>query len=154
MKCFSFILVVISIILLPSDSSGISKSTIKNHFLSAGTIHQYCVNFSQSPTDTISSGLRNFGSFVINYVITDAGYLLNCSLSLAGTLVGLSTLTATSPNYQFNTIVNKNKAYGTLTTYYYPPNQVSSLEGDFYVISERSDTLRFKGTVTGWYTTK
>lgn len=103
--------------------------------------------------DTISKGKRDYGSFVVQYAVTNAGYQMNVKLILAGELVGLNTLTTPAPLYQFNTISNKNKAYGTLTTLFYPPGQVSALEGDFFVITERSDTIRFKGTVTGWYTT-
>ncbi|MCW3085166.1 MAG: hypothetical protein JWP12_2532 [Bacteroidetes bacterium] len=104
--------------------------------------------------DTVSKGMRNFGPFKVKYGVTKAGYKLDCTLMIGGELVGLSTLTAAAPNYQFNIISNTNKAWGTFTVAYYPPDQVSTLEGDIYVVSANTDTVRFKGTVAGWYTTQ
>jgi hypothetical protein len=146
MKSLALILAFISLTFLPIE--GTTCAAINSTLTTR-------INLSESNTssaDTVLKGQRNYGSFVIVYSVTDSGYKVNCSLVLANSLAGLSTLTNTAPNYLFNTIVNKNKAYGILTAYYYPTNQVSTLEGDFYVISERSDTIRFKGTVAGWYT--
>ncbi len=146
MKSLAFLLALISLTFLPV--AGTTRAAIR----SMPTLDIPLTDTNTVSADTVLKGQRNYGSFVIIYSVTDSGYKVNCSLVLAQALAGLSTLTSTAPNYLFNIIVNQNKAYGTLTAYYYPTNQVSTLEGDFYVISERSDTIRFKGTVTGWYT--
>lgn len=152
MKAFSSLLICVVPLLLSTGSMNVfgKSNPVAIQIVSSP---QPIAAAGTTGNDTISKGERYYGSFVIQYVVTNAGYQLTPVLVLAGQLVGMSTLTAAAPVYQFNTIVNKSQAYGTLTSLFYPPGQVSTLEGDFFVISERSDTTRFKGTVTGWYTT-
>ena len=149
MKIFSSILFGALLSVLPFSGGSVED---RSSLLPGIGIHSTIS--SLPPGDTVSTGSRNFGPFVVKYGVTQAGYKLDCTLMIGGELVGLSTLTAAAPNYQFNTISNTNKAWGTFTVLYYPPNQVSTLEGDFYVVSSRTDTVRFKGTVAGWYTTQ
>ena len=150
MKTFSSILFVALLSVLPFSGGSVEDSS---SLLPGIGIHSTITSLPNS-TDTVSKGMRNFGPFKVKYGVTRAGYKLDCTLMIGGELVGLSTLTAAAPNYQFNTISNTNKAWGTFTVYYYPPDQVSTLEGDIYVVSSGTDTVRFKGTVAGWYTTQ
>jgi hypothetical protein len=156
MKYFSSLLLLILLSVLPFSGGSVEDHPYFSSLLPT-TPGIYAGNGKTTITavgDTVSTGQRDFGPFVVKFNVTNAGYKLNCSLTLGGSLVGLSTLTSQAPVYEFNTISNKNKAWGTLTVLNYPPNQISTLEGNFYVLSERSDTIRFKGTVAGWYTTQ
>lgn len=107
---------------------------------------------SASPkTDTLVDSTSYFGPLEIDYVVTEGGGRLDCSLTLGGALGGMSTLYAVSPNYRLDIIVNNLKVDGWLRLKILPPNQISTLEGDFYVVKETADTIRFKGTIAGWY---
>lgn len=107
---------------------------------------------SASPVkDTLVDSTSYFGPLQIDYVVTEGGGRLDCSLTLGGALGGMSTLYAVSPNYKLDIIVNNLKVEGWLRLKIVPSNQISTLEGDFFVIKETADTIRFKGTITGWY---
>lgn len=107
---------------------------------------------SASPVkDTLVDSTSYFGPLQIDYVVTEGGGRLDCSLTLGGALGGMSTLYAVSPNYKLDIIVNNLKVDGWLRLKILPSNQISTLEGDFFVIKETADTIRFKGTIAGWY---
>ncbi|HEY0066784.1 MAG TPA: hypothetical protein VGB46_05465 [Flavisolibacter sp.] len=107
---------------------------------------------SASPRkDTLVDSTSYFGPLQIDYVVSEGGGRLDCSLTLGGALGGMYTLYAVSPNYRLDIIVNNLKVDGWLRLRILPPNQISTLEGDFYVVKETADTIRFKGTIAGWY---
>jgi hypothetical protein len=107
---------------------------------------------SASPrADTLVDSTSYFGPLQIDYVVTEGGGRLDCSLTLGGALGGMYTLYAVSPNYRLDIIVNNLKVDGWLRLSVMPPNQISTLEGDFYVVKGTADTIRFKGTIAGWY---
>lgn len=107
---------------------------------------------SASPrADTLVDSTSYFGPLQIDYVVTEGGGRLDCSLTLGGALGGMYTFYAVSPNYRLDIIVNNLKVDGWLRLRILPPNQISTLEGDFYVVGYTADTIRFKGTIAGWY---
>lgn len=109
--------------------------------------------YSNGVGDTLLKGSRSFAPLLISYNVLKPGYKVNCVLTLGNTLVGMSTLTSDAPNYLFDVISNELHGQGTIQLQAYPPDQVSTLEGDFYVVKASKDTVRFKGTITGWYST-
>lgn len=118
-----------------------------------GSTYSYTLPvYSSGAGDTLQKGNRSFAPLLINYIVLNPGYRVNCTLTLGGALVGMSTLTSDAPNYQFDVISNALHATGNLQLQAYPPDQVSTLEGDFFVVKITRDSVRFKGTITGWYT--
>ena len=99
-----------------------------------------------------SSGERYFGDLLIKYAIDPTGKIIVCTLYLSTVLVGVNTLAATSPIYQFDVKSGASSASGSLSIYlnFFP--LTSTLKADIiYTVKENNTTFPFKGDLVGWY---
>jgi hypothetical protein len=99
-----------------------------------------------------SSGVRYFGDLVIHYTIDPTGKVVLCTLYLSTVLVGVESLTATNPIYQFDLKSGASTANGNLSIYLNFSPQVSTLKADLtYTVKENNTSFPYKGDLIGWY---
>lgn len=99
-----------------------------------------------------SSGERYFGDLLIHYTIDPTGKVVLCTLYLSTVLVGVESLTATNPVYQFDLKSGASTANGNLSIYLNFSPQVSTLKADLtYTVKENNTSFPYKGDLIGWY---
>lgn len=98
------------------------------------------------------SGERYFGDLLIKYNIDPTGKIVVCTLYLATVLVGIESLTATNPIYQFELKSGLSKTSGCLTIYLNFSPSISTLKADItYSVKENNTSYPYKGDLVGWY---
>lgn len=97
---------------------------------------------------------RSFGDLTVVYQLGKEGRVVTCVLYLSTQLVGVKTLLAEAPVYDFDLVLGLGKASGSITLALLPSNQISTLNGDFtYTTAGGNDPFIFKGVLVGWYVT-
>lgn len=96
------------------------------------------------------TGSRQFGDMIVTYTLTKQATAVQCTLFVNSEFVGIRTLSAISPTYNFDVQIGTGKACGLLRLLLTSSNQVSTLEGSFEYTAN-STTFTFKGDIVGWY---
>jgi hypothetical protein len=97
-------------------------------------------------------GFRTFGDLTVVYQLGKEGRIVTCVLYLSTQLVGVKTLLAESPVYDFDLVLGLGKASGSIQLVLLPSNQISTLNGAFnYTTAGGNDPFFFKGVFVGWY---
>lgn len=98
------------------------------------------------------TGERYFGDLLIQYAIDPTGKIVVCTLYLATVLVGVESLTATNPVYQFDLKSGESTTSGSLSIYLNFSPQISTLKADLtYTVKENNTSYPYKGDLVGWY---
>lgn len=99
-----------------------------------------------------TTGERYFGDLLIHYAIDPTGKIVVCTLYLSTVLVGVESLTATNPIYQFDLKSGLSTTSGSLSIYLNFSPQISTLKADLtYTVKENNTSFPFKGDLVGWY---
>lgn len=97
-------------------------------------------------------GKRYFGDLTTEYTIAASGKSALCTLYVSTVLVGIESLTATNPTYNFDVKVGLGSANGALTMNLVDSPLVSKLKGSFtYTVTGNNTSFSFKGDLVGWY---
>ncbi|GAA6767958.1 hypothetical protein [Flavobacterium johnsoniae] len=99
-----------------------------------------------------TSGERYFGDLLIKYTIDPTGKVVVCTLYLSTVLVGIESLTATNPLYQFELQSGASTTSGCLSIYLNFAPSISTLKADLtYSVKENNTNFPYKGDLVGWY---
>ncbi|WP_166923162.1 hypothetical protein [Flavobacterium poyangense] len=99
-----------------------------------------------------TTGERYFGDLAIQFAIDSTGTVVVCTLYLATVLVGVHSLTATDPIYQFDLKSGESTANGTLSIYLNFSPSISTLRADMtYTVKANNTSFPYKGDLVGWY---
>ncbi|RUT69518.1 hypothetical protein D0817_15165 [Flavobacterium cupreum] len=99
-----------------------------------------------------TTGERYFGDLLIQYTIDTTGKIVVCVLYLSTVLVGVESLTATNPVYQFDLKSGESTASGSLSIFLNFSPLVSTLKADLtYTVKENNTSFPYKGDLVGWY---
>lgn len=99
-----------------------------------------------------TSGERYFGDLAIEYSIDSKGTVVVCTLYLATVLVGIHSLTATDPIYQFDLKSGESTTSGSLSIFLNFSPSLSTLKADLtYTAKANNTSFPFKGDLVGWY---
>lgn len=102
--------------------------------------------------DLDSNGERYFGDLLVKYTVDPTGKIVVCTLYLSTVVVGISSLAATSPVYQFDVKAGASAASGSLSLYLNHLPLISTLKADFtYTVKDNNTCFPYKGDLVGWY---
>lgn len=98
-----------------------------------------------------ATGERYLGDLMIQYTIDPTGKVVLCTLYLATVLVGIESLTATNPVYQFDLKAGESTTSGSLSIYLNFLPLISTLKADLnYTVKENNTSYPYKGDLVGW----